>query len=61
MEQITQTLIFICLLACALFAVVVIIVLCEIIVFIITDRIKDVYRYASGKFKDHGEKDKTKD
>ena len=57
MASITQYLLFICLLAASLFAVVVIIVLTEALIFLITDRIKDVYRYACGRHKDHGEKE----
>ena len=56
MTQLTQTLLLICLIAAAMFSVVVIIVLCEVVFFLISERIKDVYRYASGKYKDHNDR-----
>lgn len=47
MTQLTQTLLLICLIAAAMFSVV---------VFLISEKIKDVYRYASGKYKDHNDR-----
>ena len=42
--------------AAAMFSVVVIIVLFEVVFFLISEKIKDVYRYASGKYKDHNDR-----
>ena len=56
MTQLTQTLLLICLITAALFSVVIIIVLCQVIFFLICEKIRDVLRYASGKYKDHNDR-----
>ena len=53
MQNLFETLLLICMFAAAMFSMVIIIVLIEIIFYLVTDRIREVYRYVSGKFKDN--------